>query len=98
MPNKEEIISYLKEYKLKHIEDYHLNKLGIFGSIARDEQNEQSDIDIVVEFTKPNLFIQAGIMEDLKEEFQTDIDVIALSNHINPKLLQRINKDVIYVW
>ena len=97
MLNKEKIISYLKEYKQKHTEDYHLTKLGIFGSVARDEQNKQSDIDIVVEFSKPNLFIQAGIMEDLKEQFDTNIDVIALSNHTNPKLLQRINQDVIYV-
>ena len=97
MITKEEVSSYLKLYKQKHLNDYHLTKLGFFGSIAREEHTKNSDLDIVVEFSKPNLFIQAGIMEDLKEEFNVDVDVIALSNHTNPKLLKRINQDVIYV-
>jgi uncharacterized protein len=94
---KSEIINYLKEYKKLHLEDYSIKKLGLFGSVARGESTESSDLDIVVEFTKPNLFIQAGIMEELKDFFKVDVDVIALSKHTNPKLLKRINKDVIYV-
>ena len=97
MLTKEEVSSYLKQYKQKHLEDYHLTKLGFFGSIARGQQTQSSDLDVVVEFSKPNLFIQAGIMEDLKEKFNVDVDVIALSNHTNYKLLKRINQDVIYV-
>ena len=97
MITKNEILEYLKQYKQKHLEDYYLKRVGIFGSFARDENSSLSDIDVVVEFTKPNLFIQAGIMEDLKEKFKTNVDVIALSNHTNKKLIDRINKDVIYV-
>lgn len=97
MITKEEVSSYLKLYKQKHINDYHLTKLGFFGSVARETYTRDSDLDIVVEFSKPNLFIQAGIMEDLKEKFNVAVDVIALSKHTNPKLLKRINKDVIYV-
>jgi predicted nucleotidyltransferase len=97
MITKDKVITFLKQYKEEHIEDYHLRKIGIFGSIAREDNHNLSDIDVVVEFSKPNLFIQAGIMEDLKEYFKTDVDVIALSNQTNPKLLKRINQDVIYV-
>ena len=97
MITKNEVINYLQNYKHLHKEDYSINKLGIFGSIARDENHENSDLDVVVEFSKPNLFTQAGIMEDLKEVFKVDVDVIALSKHTNPKLLKRINQDVIYV-
>jgi len=97
MITKEEVSSYLKLYKQKYLNDYHLTKLGFFGSIARDKHTESSDLDVVVEFSEPNLFIQAGIMEDLKEKFKINVDVIALSSHTNPKLLKRINQDVIYV-
>ena len=97
MITKDRIINYLKHYKQNHIEDYNLTKLGIFGSIARNENTQNSDLDVVVEFSKPNLFIQAGIMQDLKDEFKVDVDVIALSKNTNPKLLKRINQDVIYV-
>lgn len=97
MITKDKVVDYLKQYKQTHSKDYNLTKIGVFGSVARDENNTQSDLDIVVEFSKPNLFVQAGIMEDLKDKFDVDVDVIALSNHTNPKLLKRINKDVIYV-
>jgi predicted nucleotidyltransferase len=91
------VLPYLKEYKQQHENDYSLTKLGVFGSVARDENTDSSDLDIVVEFSKPNLFIQSGIMQDLKDEFKVNVDVIALSKNMNQKLLKRIQKDVIYV-
>ena len=86
-----------KNIVLKYLKEYHIKKISIFGSIARDEHTRSSDIDIVVKFSKPNLFVQAGIMEDLKEKFKTDVDVVALTNSMNPKLLDRIKKEAIYV-
>ena len=97
MPTKNEIIDYLTEYKQKNQDKLYIEKLGLFGSFARDEQSQSSDIDVVVEFSKPNLFTQAGIMEDLKEKFHIDVDVIALWDKMNPRLKNRIQKDVIYV-
>jgi len=97
MPTKNEIIDYLKEYKQKNQDKLFIEKLGLFGSFARDEQSQNSDIDVVVQFSKPNLFTQAGIMEDLKEKFHIDVDVIALWDKMNPRLKNRIQKDVIYV-
>ena len=94
---KDEVLSYLKEYKKVHSKDYSIVRLGLFGSIVRDEGRESSDLDVVVEFEKPNLFMQAGVMEDLKERFQVDVYVVSLSKYINPKLLKRIEKEAIYV-
>ncbi len=97
MLTKEEILSYLKKYKSEKQREYHIKRLGIFGSYARDEANEKSDIDIVVDFEKPDLLNQIGIMQELHEAFGTRVDVISLWKHMNPKLLKRIQKDVIYV-
>lgn len=97
MITKDRVIAYLTQYKKEHSQEYNLSKIGIFGSVAKEDNTKNSDLDIVVEFSKPNLFIQSGIMEDLKDEFNLEVDVVALSKYMNPKLLKRINQDVIYV-
>ena len=97
MLNKEDILRYLSEYKRSHTDKYHISKLGIFGSYARNEAGEGSDIDVVVGFDKPNLFNLSAIMLDLKEHFKTEVDVVALWDKMNPKLKKRIDRDAIYV-
>ena len=44
------ILGYLKDNKVRLLNDYHLTKIGLFGSMTRGEQNDSSDIDLVVEF------------------------------------------------
>ncbi len=97
MLKTEEILQYLKEYKTLKKESYSINKLGIFGSYARGEAKENSDIDIVVAFEKADLFNQISIMQELEKKFNKHVDVIALWKRMNPKLLSRIQRDVIYV-
>ncbi len=97
MLKQEEILNILREYKDLKKEVYHIKKLGLFGSYARNEADEQSDIDIVVDFSKPDLLNQVGIMQELRDIFDKKVDVIALWKRINPKLLARIKRDVIYV-
>ncbi len=97
MVTKKIVLDYLKAYKQKHSKEYYIDKIGIFGSVARDENRQHSDLDVVVDFSKPNLFVLAGIMEDLKEQFHVKVDVVALSNSMNPSLLRRIEKEAIYV-
>ena len=97
MLTKEHILQYLKEYKSLKKESYSIKKIGIFGSYARGEATENSDIDIVVDFDKADLFNQIGIMQELEEQFNTHVDVVALWKRMNPKLLSRIQKDAIYV-
>ena len=97
MLTQKEILNILKEYKESKKNEYHIRKLGIFGSYARNEANENSDIDIVVDFEKPDLLNQVGIMQELREKFDKKVDVIAIWKRMNPKLLSRIQKDAIYV-
>ena len=49
--NREEIIRLLKEHE-NEIKKFDIKRIGLFGSFSRDEGNEDSDIDIVVEFEK----------------------------------------------
>ncbi len=49
--NRKEIIGYLKKIKEENKDKYHIELLGVFGSVARDETTDKSDIDIVVSKT-----------------------------------------------
>ena len=50
MINANIILNYLSDNKRRLQDDYHLTKIGLFGSVARGEQNDSSDIDLIVEF------------------------------------------------
>ncbi len=63
---QKEILARLQEFKRENGAAYHILKLGVFGSVARDEANENGDIDIVVELEKPKMFDLVGIKQDLK--------------------------------
>ena len=98
MLSKDQILSYLKEYKDKNRKKFYINKIGIFGSFARDEQSKESDLDIVVDMDKPNLISLSSIMLDIKEHFKSEVDIVALWDKMNPRLKKRIDKEAIYVW
>ena len=57
---------------------YHLTKVTLFGSRARGNFREDSDIDLIVEFDTEavSLFKLSGLMIDLKEIFGVGVDVI----------------------
>lgn len=48
MKTTAEIIEILKDYKVRSAEKYGIETLGLFGSVARGEQNEKSDIDVCI--------------------------------------------------
>ena len=53
---RELILKYLKQYKIDNGQNYTINKIGVFGSAARDEMTNDSDVDVVVELEKADLF------------------------------------------
>jgi uncharacterized protein len=55
----------LREYKPAIQDKYNVEKIGVFGSYARGEQQPESDIDILVEFSKPVDFFEYFELEEL---------------------------------
>lgn len=78
-------------------EVYGIKRIGIFGSTARNEQTEDSDIDICVEMEKPDLFYMVHIKDDLQTLFGKAVDIVRLRKNMNPMLLKQIEKDGVYV-
>ena len=58
---------------------------------------EESDIDIVVEIEKPDLFHLIGIKQTIEEVLGTKVDIVRLRDNMNHVLRSRIERDVIYV-
>lgn len=87
----------LRQYLSTKAETYGISKIGIFGSVARNEQTEESDVDVCVEMKNPDLFIMVHIKEELQELFGKPVDIVRLRNNMNPMLLKQIQRDGIYV-
>ncbi|MEJ6951704.1 nucleotidyltransferase family protein [Natronospora cellulosivora (SeqCode)] len=64
---KDKIISILNHYKVK--------KASVFGSYARGEATDESDIDILVELSRKSLLDLAGIKVDLEESLNKKVDI-----------------------
>ena len=93
---RESILRTLSSYKSQLAAKYGVTRLGIFGSVARDQATAESDVDIVVEMP-PDLFMMVHMKEDLEQLLGTDVDLIRLHDNLNTYLRRRINDEAIYV-
>lgn len=64
--------------------------------MARNEQSEDSDVDVCIEMTKPDLFVMVHTKEELEELFGRPVDIVRLRNNMNSMLLKQIQRDGIY--
>ena len=96
MATTNDYITILRKYLSAKADAYGITKIGIFGSVARNEQTEDSDVDVCVEMKRPDLFTMVHIKEELQELFGKPVDIVRLRNNMNPMLLKQIKKDGIY--
>jgi hypothetical protein len=95
--SKDEIIAILRDYMQSHKEQYGIKSLGIFGSISRDDFDDDSDVDVFVELDKPDMFLLAGIKQDIEESLHRPVDIVRLREKMNPFLKRHIVQDGRYV-
>lgn len=92
-----EILQALREYKMNNGAKYGVQKIGVFGSVARGSMEEGSDLDIVVSLREQDLFCLIGIKQDLEERLHTKIDVVSYRPKMNSFLKERIDREAVYV-
>ena len=73
-----------------------IRSLRLFGSVSRGEQREDSDVDICVDM-EPSLYLLVRLKRFLEQLLQCTVDVVRMHRHINPNLLENIERDGIYV-
>ena len=93
---RNEIIEILREYKKEFAEQYSILDIGVFGSVARDEASEESDVDVVVRILRPDLFMLVGIKNDLEERLHTPVAIVTYWKSMNQFLKKRIDREALY--
>lgn len=97
MRTTQEIINLLKDFKVKQASKYGIRRMGVFGSVARGEQHEDSDVDVYIEGELKGLFALAGVKNELEELLGCQVDIIRLRDRMDAFLKKRIQKEGIYV-
>ncbi len=94
--NKDNIIEFLKSRKDLLRKKYGVKSISLFGSYARGEETEESDIDFFVEMPADydKLF---DLKEYLEKSFQRSVDVVRKHSNIRQRFLEEIEKDGVYV-
>lgn len=86
----EKVVSILAAHGVKRV--------SIFGSYARGEQNPESDLDIVVEFSgRKSLLDVVGIEQELSDALGIKVDLLT-EKSISPYLIDRVKKEMMVIY
>ena len=97
MSTKEQYIPIIRKFVAEHGTEYGIRRIGIFGSVARDEQTATSDIDIYYEGTALGLKSLTGLPQTLSEYLGIPVDVVREHDGLNSYFRNCIMQEVIYV-
>lgn len=96
MKNKDDILNSLAKNKESLYSKYPIKSLAIFGSTARDENSEDSDVDILVEFSE-NIGIRfIDLAEEIESLLNRHVDLVS-KKAVKPKYYQSFEEELIYV-
>ncbi len=97
MRTKEEILRILKDELPYLREKFNVKSIGLFGSYVRDEQKDKSDVDILVEFSKPIGFFKFMELEEyLSKKLGIKVDLVT-PDALKPMIKPQIMREVVYV-
>lgn len=94
---RDEVLQTLAIFLDQGKQEYGIVRLGVFGSVARDEMSDSSDVDVVVEIVKPDLLTLVGIKQDLEERLHRPVDIVRYRRSMNAFLKTRIDQEAVYV-
>lgn len=98
MKTREEYLDILRNSKEHLMQTYHITRLGIFGSVARNEQKETSDVDVCFEGDSMGLFTMARLKSELEKLLECSVDLLRMRKQLDGTYLQKsVMKDLIYV-
>lgn len=93
---RDDVLKKLKDLKPVLAREAHVRAIAIFGSVARDEAREDSDVDILVEFDEvPDLFQFVDLQDQLSEALGVPVDLVSKGG-LHPALRGRILSEAVY--
>ena len=96
MKTRRECIELIENQEDKLRNNFGVRSLRLFGSVSRGEQLENSDVDVCVEM-EPRAYLIVRLKRFLEQLLDCSVDVVRMHKHMNPFLLQEIDRDGIYV-
>lgn len=94
MFTKEKILEQLNN-KAEELKNFTVRRIGLFGSLVRDEADTESDVDIIVDFDEPTFDHYMDLKFYLQNLFDREVDLV-LADSVKPRLKPIIDKEVIY--
>ena len=91
MKTTKEYISLIASHAEELKTLFGVKSLRIFGSVSRNEQNDGSDIDVCVDM-EPKIYMMVRLKRFLEDLLQCSVDVVRIHKHMNPFLLEELNR------
>ena len=86
----------LKQIKPELILKYHVRSLGLFGSVVRNDFTNESDIDIVVDFSEPIGIEFIDLANEIESLLNRKVDLVSKAG-IKPGYFRAIESEIVYV-
>ncbi|MES2279718.1 MAG: nucleotidyltransferase domain-containing protein [Bacteroidota bacterium] len=83
-------------FKTELVQRYPIASLGLFGSVVRDDFTENSDIDIIVTFSKPIGSDFITLADELEDKLKRRVDLVSRAG-VKEKYLRVIDPEIVYV-
>lgn len=96
---REDILGYIYSHKEYFHRQYHIRKIALIGSFARNEQNADSDIDLLVDLEENTPYIyevKRSLKQELEQHFGRPVE-IASERYLKPYYREHILREAIYV-
>jgi uncharacterized protein len=95
--NREHILERLSQEQTKLRRDFRVASLALFGSLARNEATDQSDVDLLVTFNRPaGYFALIGLQQYLESVFGRKVDIVTPGG-LKPGMRERVLAEAIDV-
>jgi predicted nucleotidyltransferase len=97
MTQREEVIQTLQAHKAELSTTYGVRTLALFGSVARNEASDQSDVDLLVEFDRAvGLFGLVALQQHLAHLLRRPVDLGTLRG-LKPRIRREVEQELVYV-
>jgi predicted nucleotidyltransferase len=94
---RNDVLRTLVRFRDLKQDEFGIIRIGVFGSVARDEMTDISDVDVVVELEQPDLLTLVGIKQELEASLHRSVDVVRYRERMNAVLKRRIDQEAVYV-
>lgn len=91
-----EIKKVLEQLKPELVQKFHVQTIGLFGSVVRDDFSPSSDIDIIVDFNQPIGIEFIDLANYMEQRLQKKVDLVSRGG-IKDKYLKAIEREIVYV-